>query len=264
METPNPSPRGQPPPLKTALTAIVLIALVLVGGLWLRSLRSSGNPATLPANHVALSWSDWVFLLPPAPGEKPDVLAPADPDDLGRVTLENADFGLLSVFKSMRRDTDVIRPVPSPFAPGQPPTVAGFWEPLAKRRAEAGEERPLVVLLRAPIYLSPFQTALAWSDPGGRLIVVDLSKLGSDSEEIATRAAKLLRHEYGHLAGCVHDDGCVMSPASDVAQLDALSNDYCGPCVDQVGEFPYTVPEYGPVIRRVDPVTGARLPDSGE
>jgi len=254
VETPDLSARpDRPPPWRTALTAAVLVGLVLVGGLWLRTLRSGDNPTVLPNNHVALVWEDWVFLAPPAPGTRPGPLAPADPQHLGEVSLSDGDFQLLSALQAMRPDGRGVRTVPNPFATGQPPTVAGFWEPVARRRAAAKVERPLVVFLRAPIYLSPFQTALSWSDPTGRVIVVNLEGLGLTADEMAPRIARLLRHEYGHLAGCTHRDGCVMETVSTVAQLDALPLDYCGLCMDKIGEFPFMAPQYGEVVRKVNP-----------
>lgn len=236
----------------------VVCSLLAIGLLFLQAQRLGSASAPLPADHVALRWDGWVFLADPVPGTKPSAVLPPQATSFGDVSLRPGDLDLLVRLQQLVPEGVTFATVPDPFSPDRPPAVPSIWEPLAQQRKRAGVTTPLVVLRRGLIPLTPFQTALSWSDPGGLVIVIDITELGSDSTLAAERLLKLLRHEYGHLARCTHASGCVMNAVRTMAEVDRLPLEYCPDCASQVRALPFGVPgeQKDPTIRIVDPVTG--------
>lgn len=231
-------------------------ALFVIGVLFVQAQRLGGPQSSLPAGHPAFQWSDWVVLAEPAPAVKAGPLAP--PEATGEVVLSDGDLALLASLNRLKPPRIAVTAVPDPFPRERPPAVPGIWEPLAQLRArQGGGGRPLVVVMRQGLALSPFQSALSWSDPAGLLIVISRTALGEDSAVNHERLRKLLLHEYGHLAGCGHHAECVMAPIRTPEELDALPSQFCDACRELIGKFPHPMPAIpDPAVRRVDPLTG--------
>ncbi|MEO7994616.1 MAG: hypothetical protein ABI743_09475, partial [bacterium] len=257
MDQPQPETGRSPVAFWGQWGLVVLLAVICLGVILTLRLQRMGEAGpSLPPDHVVTKWDGWIVMAPAAPGTKPSPTAMPDAENPGSVSLSVAQFELLAELKKMRPDRAPMQTVPNPFPPQSPPTVAAVWEPLAKMREARKVDKPLIVLITTPLYLTAFQKTMSWSDPGGILVVISLDGLGDSIPLAPQRIAKLLRHEYGHLAGCAHRDGCVMTPIETVEALDRLPDDYCGDCASRIQALPYRVPVYEQVVRTVDPVTG--------
>lgn len=258
MPEPEPMPSREMPGFwaQWGLVLAVVVCL-LVGLIFLQAQRIGSPTAPLPRDHVALTWDSWIFLAPPPPGTKPNPIAPPQGTSGGQVAIDPADLELLAAIQGLVPAGAALEIMPDPFDRDRAPTVPTVWEPLAQLRKARQPTQPLVIFRRGEIPLSPFQQALSWSDPGGLVIVVDIRDLGTDPALMRSRLRRLLRHEYGHLAGCQHRDGCVMTAVKTMAEVDRLSDAFCPPCDANVAALPFAVPgQRDPLVRRVNPITG--------
>lgn len=236
---------------------LVVLACATVGLVFLQAQRIGSASSPLPMDHVALTWDSWVFLADPPAGSKPNPIAPPQGAGASKVSLRPGELEFLTAVQRLLPAGANLAIEPDPFSPDHDPAVSSVWAPLGKLRAKRSPIAPLVVLRRGAIPLSPFQQALSWSSPEGLVIVIDITELGADPTVAVSRLRKIVRHEYGHLAGCTHADGCVMTPIQRMAEVDALSDEYCEPCLGKIGMLPYSVPgESDPMVREVNPITG--------
>jgi len=236
----------------------VVLACGTVGLIFLQAQRIGSASSPLPRDHVALSWNSWVYLAEPPPGTKPNPIAPPQGAGASKVSLQPHEIELLAALQGLLPEGASLAIEPDPFSPEHTPAVASVWEPLGILRAKRSPTTPLVILRRGAIPLSPFQQALSWSSPTGLVIVIDITDLGDDPTLAFARLRKLVRHEYGHLAGCDHRDGCVLTPIQQMSEVDALVDEFCEPCLGKIKSLPYAVPgEHDPMVRKVNPITGS-------
>lgn len=236
---------------------LVVLACATLGLVFLQAQRIGSASSPLPKDHVALTWESWVFLADPPAGTKPNPIAPPQGAGASKVSLRPGDLELLTAIESLLPKGATLAIEPDPFSPDHDPAVSSVWEPLGKLRTKRSPTSPLVVLRRGAIPLSPFQTALSWSEPRSLVIVIDITDLGTDPALAIARLRKLVRHEYGHLAGSTHHEGCVMTAVQQMSAVDSLTEEFCDACRVKLKALPFPVPgDTDPMVREVNPITG--------
>jgi archaemetzincin len=114
---------------------------------------------------------------------------------------------------------------------------------LAEERCPSGARRYLLVTER-DLFIPMLTFVFGQAQLGGRVAVLSVARLDQtfygrpfDPELLHARAGKEALHELGHTLGLTHcqDQGCIMSLACTLGQIDSKHEELCQVCAGLVG-----------------------------